>query len=58
MEGGMEQCLECEEGIYPLRGECNQGEVHEYTVKLLLSTVQGGITLFTKLLGGWGWGSV
>jgi hypothetical protein len=39
-------------------GECSQREVHEYTVKLVLSTVQGGITLISKLLGGGGWGSV
>ncbi len=32
--------------------------MHEYTVKLVLSTLQGGITLITKLLGGGGWGSI
>jgi hypothetical protein len=54
----MWQCLMCGGGRSPLRGYCSQDEVHEYTVKLVLSTLHGGITLITKLLGGGGWGGV
>ncbi len=54
------QCLTCDEGRSPLRewGMQSEGGARVlYTIKLVLSTVQGGITLITKLTEG-GWGSV